>query len=132
MRADNSPETRRKYVEAFNVTQVKIWKEKIIQLKVVDTANLYNSVVSAGITADGLYTSVSISHRFPLYGLYQDRGTGRETPLGNSGDIGRAKMRERRPWFNPKFWSSFYNIQEFFADSLGEQAARTVAGVFQP
>ena len=30
-------ETRKKYVDAFNDTQIKIWKEKIVQLGVIDT-----------------------------------------------------------------------------------------------
>ena len=124
-------ETRKKYVDAFNDTQIKIWKEKIVQLGVIDTGRLYNYVVETGLAADGRYTSVTLSQGFALYGLYQDRGTGREVPAGNPGNIGRVKVRERRPWFRKKYWSSFYNLQDFFADNLGREAALGIASVFE-
>jgi len=35
--------------------------------------------------------------------------------------MGRAKVRQRRPWFSKKFYDSFMNIKEFMADSLGRE-----------
>lgn len=35
-------EARRKYVRAFNATMVKIWREQISLLGVIDTGALYN------------------------------------------------------------------------------------------
>lgn len=54
-------------------------------------------------------------------GLWQNYGTGREVPRGNPGDIGRAKVRQKRPWFSRKFYASFMNLKEFMADSIGRQ-----------
>ncbi len=43
-------------------------------------------------------TGLNIAEREQImqYGLCQDYGTGRETPRGNSGDLGWAKKRQRR------------------------------------
>ena len=78
------------------------------------------------------------------YGLWQDFGTGRETPRkssaegelahtsaeaqpglrsrnprGNSGDLGRAKKRKRR-WFSRKYYASVMRIKEFYEDNIGK------------
>lgn len=124
----NSPEQqRRQYVEAFNTTMVKIWKERISLLGVVDTGNLFRSVAALGYTADGKVTEVTLSQQFAYYGIYQDRGTGKEVPLGNGGDIHRDKKRQRRPWFSPKYYSSVMNLKDFFARSLADQCALVIA-----
>ena len=41
-------EERQKYVTAFNDTMVKIWKEQITLLDVIDTKRLLHSPVSIG------------------------------------------------------------------------------------
>lgn len=44
--------------------------------------------------------------------------TGRETPRGNPGDIGRAKKRKKRSWFARKYYGSVMIIRDFMADNL--------------
>lgn len=112
---------RQKYVAAFNDTMIKIWKERITLLDVIDTKTLLNSPISLGYKADGKLVDVHLSQAFREYGLWQDYGTGRETPRGNPGDIGRAKVRQRRRWFSIKYYASFMNIKEFYADNLGKE-----------
>lgn len=112
---------RQKYVAAFNDTMIKIWKERITLLNVIDTKTLLNSPVSLGYKADGKLVDVHLTQAFREYGLWQDYGTGRETPRGNPGDIGRAKVRQRRRWFSIKYYASFMNIKEFYADNLGKE-----------
>jgi hypothetical protein len=112
---------RQKYVAAFNDTMIKIWKERITLLDVIDTKTLLNSPVSLGYKADGKLVDVHLTQAFREYGLWQDYGTGRETPRGNPGDIGRAKVRQRRRWFSIKYYASFMNIKEFYADNLGKE-----------
>lgn len=118
---------RQKYVQAFNTTMLKIWREQIILLGAIDTGALYRSVLAVGMKADGKYTSVSLSQKFNLYGLYVDYGTGSNTPRGNPGDIGRENKRKRKRWFSRKYFASVMNIREFFADNLGKDLADTVS-----
>ncbi len=112
---------RQKYVAAFNDTMIKIWKERITLLDVINTKTLLNSPISLGYKADGKLVDVHLTQAFREYGLWQDYGTGRETPRGNPGDIGRAKVRQRRRWFSIKYYASFMNIKEFYADNLGKE-----------
>lgn len=133
MNNDNDTfEERRKYVTAFNRTMVKIWKEQISLLGVVDTGALYRSTLAVGMTADGKFTQITLSQSFRTYGIFQDYGTGRETPRGNSGDIGRDKVRKRRRWFSRKYFASVMNIQEFYADNLGRQFCNAVSNALNP
>lgn len=124
---NNAIEERRKYVTAFNRTMIKIWREQISLLGIVDTGALYRSTLAVGMTADGKFTQITLSQSFRTYGIFQDYGTGRETPRGNSGDIGRDKVRKRRRWFSRKYFASLMNIQEFYADNLGRQFCNAVS-----
>lgn len=112
---------REKYINAFNNTMVEIWKEQIILLGVIDTGQLLQSPVGIRCDKDDRITTITLSQSFLEYGLWQNYGTGRETPRGNPGDIGRAKVRQKRPWFSRKFYASFMNLKEFMADSLGRE-----------
>lgn len=112
-------EERQKYVLAFNETMIKIWKEQITLLGVIDTGRLLDSPISIGVGADGKFTQVELSQAFLEYGLWQDYGTGKETPRGNSGDLGRPKKRKRRRWFSRKYYASVMNIKEFYEENIG-------------
>ena len=110
---------REKFVTAFNDTMIKIWQEQITLLGVIDTGALLASPKAIAMRADGRFFEVSLSQAFLEYGLWQDYGTGRETPRGNSGDIGRTKVRQRRKWFSRKYYASVMNIKEFYEDNIG-------------
>lgn len=114
-------EARRKFVEAWNKTMIDIWQEKIFKYKIYDTGNLYRSPLALAIRADGRFYDITLSQTFLEYGIWQDLGTGREVPIGNPGDIGRDKVRQRRPWFSPKYYSSVMNLRDFYAESLGHE-----------
>ena len=112
---------RGKYVRAFNDTMIKIWKEQITLLHVIDTQRLLRSPIAIGMNADGKFSEVRLSQAFLEYGLWQDYGTGKEVPRGNSGDLGKPKVRKERHWFSRKYYMSVMNIKEFMGDSLGRQ-----------
>ena len=120
-------EAREKFVLAFNRTMIDIWKERITMLDVRDTDALLNSPISLSTRHDGRFFEVQLSQEFLEYGLWQDYGVGRETPRGNSGDIGRKKVRQRRPWFSKKYFASVMNIKEFYADNLGHEFQGIIA-----
>ena len=114
-------EQRKRYVDAFNKTMVEIWTEKIYKLGIIDTGALLKSVRGLPLLLQkDDYTSFTIAEDFLTYGLWQELGTGREVPRGNPGDIGRPKVRERRPWLGPKYYGSVMNLRDFMADNLKE------------
>lgn len=125
-------EARRKYVRAFNATMVKIWREQIALLDVIDTGALYRSTVGISMTADGKFIDITLEQAFNTYGLFVDYGTGRNTPRGNPGDIGKANGRHRKRWFSRKYFASVMNIQEFYADSLGREFCRAISNALNP
>ncbi len=57
------------------------------------------------------------------YGLWQDYGTRRETPRGNSGNLSRTKKRQRRSWFSRKYYASVMRMKEFYEENIGEAFA---------
>lgn len=124
---ERSIEEREKYVSAFNSTMINIWKEQITLLGVIDTGRLLRSPISVATNADGKFSEVRLSQAFLEYGLWQDYGTGKEVPRGNSGDLGRPKVRKERHWFSRKYYMSVMNIKEFMADSLGKQFQGIIA-----
>ena len=121
---------REKYVMAFNDTMLKIWQEQITLLGVIDTHSLLRSPTALPVRTDGRFFEVGLSQTFLEYGLWQDYGTGRETPRGNSGDLGREKVRSRRRWFSRKYYASVMNIKEFFADNLGKEYQGILSDIF--
>ena len=130
MTQQQAQQEREKYVLAFNDTMIKIWQEQITLLDVIDTRSLLRSPMALPVRADGRFVEVGLSQAFLEYGLWQDYGTGKETPRGNSGDIGREKKRKRRRWFSKKYYSSVMNIRDFFADNLGREFQGIISDAF--
>ena len=124
-------EEREKYIKAWNETMLRIWQERITLLEVIDTGKLLASSVAMPVRADGRFVEVTLSQEFLEYGLWQDYGVGRETPRGNSGDIGRAKVRQRRPWFSKRYYASVMNLRDFFGDNLGREFQGIMADTFE-
>ena len=129
-REQQAQDEREKYVMAFNDTMLKIWQEQITLLGVIDTHSLLRSPTAYPVRTDGRFIEVGLSQAFLEYGLWQDYGTGRETPRGNSGDLGREKVRGRRRWFSRKYYASVMNIKEFFADNLGKEYQGILSDIF--
>ncbi|MBO4870404.1 MAG: hypothetical protein J5565_00280 [Muribaculaceae bacterium] len=38
--------------------------------------------------------------------------------MTDGGDLGRAKVRQRRKWFSRKYYASVMNIKEFYEDDI--------------
>ena len=127
----SAQEQREKFVNAFNKTMIDIWKERITLLDVRDTDRLLHSPVSLAVRADGRFVEVTLTQQFLEYGLWQDYGVGKETPRGNSGDLGRAKVRQKRPWFSKKYFASVMNLKDFYADNLGLEFQGIMADAFE-
>ena len=128
--AAQAQDARQKYILAFNATMLQIWKERITLLEVIDTGLLLRSPLSLSVKADGRFFEVTLSQAFLEYGLWQDYGVGRETPRGNSGDIGRRKVRQRRPWFSKKYYASVLNLRDFLGENIGQEFQGIIADTF--
>mgnify|MGYP006981460825 FL=1 len=118
---------REKFVTAFNETMLKIWKEQMTLLDVIDTGALLASPKSLPIRADGQFIELGLSQSFLEYGLWQNFGTGKETPRGNKGDMGRKKVRQKKPWFSRKYYASVMNLRDFLADNMAKEFVGVVA-----
>lgn len=130
--AQSAIEERAKYVSAFNDTMIKIWKEQITLLGVIDTHRLLNSPISVEARADGRFSELQLSQAFLEYGIWQDYGTGKEVPRGNSGDLGKPKVRKERHWFSRKYFASFMNIKEFMEESIGREFCGIISDAIDP
>lgn len=109
-----------KWLDGWGQMLVDIWREKIGRLRVYDTGNLYNSVVLMNfVVGDATYHA---DFTFPVYGIYVDKGTGREISRGNSGDLGFTPTRMPQPWYSPKFYASFMRLKEFMEVSYSNEA----------
>ena len=118
---------REKFVTAFNETMLKIWKEQMTLLDVIDTGALLASPKSLPIRADGQFIELGLSQSFLEYGIWQNFGTGKETPRGNKGDMGRKKVRQKKPWFSRKYYASVMNLRDFLADNMAKEFVGVVA-----
>lgn len=127
---DKNIEARKKYVSAFNSTLLRMWAERINLLQVWDTGGLYRSIRRTDQSFNADVSEVSLGQSFRTYGLWVNYGVGRETPRGNPGDIGRAKVRKAKKWFDPKYFSSVYNIRDFMAESFSQQAIAIFTDAF--
>ena len=128
--AAQAQDARQKYILAFNATMLEIWTERITLLEVIDTGLLLRSPLALPVKADGRFFEVTLSQAFLEYGLWQDYGVGRETPRGNSGDIGRRKVRQRRPWFSKKYYASVLNLRDFLGENIGQEFQGIIADTF--
>lgn len=118
---------REKFVTAFNETMLKIWKEQMTLLDVIDTGALLASPKSLPLRADGRFMELGLSQSFLEYGLWQNFGTGKEIPRGNNGDIGRERKRKKKLWFSRKYYASVMNLRDFLADNMAKEFVGVVA-----
>lgn len=118
---------REKFVTAFNETMLKIWKEQMTLLDVIDTGALLASPKSLPLHADGRFMELGLSQSFLEYGLWQNFGTGKEISRGNNGDIGRERKRKKKPWFSRKYYASVMNLRDFLADNMAKEFVGVVA-----
>ena len=124
---DKQREEREKFVFAFNRTMITIWCEQITLLNVIDTGRLLRSLKALPVRADGRFIEIGLSQSFLEYGLWQNFGTGKEIPRGNSGDIGRERKRQKKPWFSRKYYASVMNLRYFLADNIAHEFVGIIA-----
>jgi hypothetical protein len=127
-------------ITAWADVVVKMWRDRITELPVMDTQQLYNSFVVHVIKQAGGNLS-KIEWMFKQYGIYQDMGVGRETAIGNSGDLGevahvtapngRSRIaRVPKPWYSKTFYREVMKIKEYMAFWYAEQSKLIISEAF--
>jgi hypothetical protein len=127
-------------ISAWADVVVKMWRDRITELPVMDTKELYNSFILHVIKQAGGDLS-RIEWMFKQYGIYQDMGVGRETARGNSGDLGaiarvtapngRSRIaRQPKPWYSSTFYREVMKIKEYMAFWYAEQSKLIITEAF--
>lgn len=138
------------YMAAWQKTMFVIWQEKIERLKVVRSGALHQSFNG---NTDFASTVSTIKMKFLAYGLYQAAGVGNGYVHNNGGDlpflgkeyrrehgldkprkvgpdwggyISSGDPRQRRDWFNKRFYGSFMVLKEAMATITGEQGTQLI------
>lgn len=58
-----------------------------------------------------------IEFMFNLYGRFVDMGVGRNTPIGNSGNLGQPLKRKRKPWYSAAWFLEVKKLQEYLGNT---------------
>ena len=134
----------KQYEKEWLDRMIDFWREKMAQLKIIDTGRLYSSLVGSMTGADNM----TLEHRFLLYGIYVERGTGYGYEHNNGGDLGflepgyrhetgldkprkrgpkwgggytSGDVRHKREWMERKYYYSVMRLNETLAAHYGEQ-----------
>ena len=116
------------YERGWAEEMVNIWKEKLMHYRIRHTGALFGSVQATSFGG----SSRMIAHRFLLYGLYQEAGTGKGYTRGNPGDLEfldpkyrrkhhLGKPRQRKPWFGRKYYASIMKLNDMEGYFYGEE-----------
>lgn len=129
----NKGSTQYESIKAWADVVVSMWTDKIIKLDVIDTHELMQSFV-AHVKKHAGGNVEKVQHLFRMYGIYQDMGVGRDTPVGNTGDLawdtGRSeKIRQPKPWYSSVFFREVRKLRDYMAYRYGTKVASHVAGL---
>lgn len=131
-------ERLRQFEDGWSDQMIEIWREKLEQLGIIDTGALYRSLTGKVSRAD----VTTIEHRFLEYGIYVERGVGRE--MGGERDSaghllsldavrridrGMGEPRKRKPWFARKYIASIMKLGEVERDAFGDEYLGQVSNV---
>jgi hypothetical protein len=123
---------------------IKTWRQKQVALKVG------NYRQRRQVAHEPLYLSFqkhinkmaggqvqTIDFLFSEYGIFVDMGVGKETAIGNSGDLaeyatdiaanGKKRLRRKaKPWFNKTWYAEVMKLREHMAKRIGQAAANEI------
>lgn len=143
----------RKWEQEWMKMMIKIWREQILGLGIVDTMRLYRDI-TGGISGSDMIT---IAHEFMQYGIYVAAGVGNGYNKGNGGDLeildpsvrkaarldkprrrgprwSTKRMtsghpRKERDWFTRKYLRSIYVLGDVERSLYGEAYMGTMSNV---
>ena len=131
--------------DRFGELVIEKWQKRLLEKDIYDTGNLYRSIEYGYRASNALGQIVGRGHasevkagsipdvfsfRFPLYGIYVERGVGRGYTRGNGGDLvkfkGTGRGRERRTWYYRIFAHERHRLGELVAEQYGRAAASMI------
>lgn len=139
-------EDRKKYQEAWADMMIKIWREKIERLHVINTYSLHQQIQENVISSSD--TISTIQHKFLEYGIYQDLGVGNGYSKDNGANLEilnpvyreehrlnvprrvgpkpggyytSGNPRKPREWFSRAYFASIMVLKEQMAYMYGEE-----------
>lgn len=131
--------------DRFGELVIEKWQKRLLEKDIYDTGNLYRSIEYGYRASNALGQIVGRGHasevkagtipdvfsfRFPLYGIYVERGVGRGYSRGNGGDLvkfkGTGRGRERRTWYYRIFAHERHRLGELVAEQYGRAAASMI------
>jgi hypothetical protein len=104
------------YYRAWAKMMVTIWQDKIAQLKVRDTGELFSSFLTEVVTQSNGDVD-KIVYAYNYYGRMVDMGVGRGVTMA---DAGTGSGRKRKPWYNKSWYHSIKVLTEKRAELYGE------------
>lgn len=144
----------RRWEDGWSEMMITIWREKLLELGVIDTMTLYNRIPNVTSRADGV---TAVTHEFMEYGIFVEAGVGNGYYKGNGGDLEildpyyrqahgldrprkrgprssvkdmtSGKPRERRYWFSKRYLSSIRVLNEVERDLYGNAYMGTLSNV---
>lgn len=96
---------------------IERWQQKIKQLDVIDTGELYKSF-AAQVISDAAGDPVKVTFTFLYYGRFSDMGAGIGMEAGN---------RQRKPWYSSVFIREVNMLGMLMAKRYGYDAGEVLA-----
>ncbi len=108
---------------------LKIWKQKLTELQIYESGDLYSSLLTTLLASSGDNVT-RIDFSFKLYGIFVDMGVGREIFAGNPGDV--PTIRKRKEWYSRIFYREVMRLKEILAEKYGAQVSEQVVNALRP
>lgn len=105
-------------LEAWAEITIKNWLDKVIQLNLIHSRDLFNSF-SMHIYTNANGDPTKVEFAFLYYGKFIDMGVGRGAPLGSG-------LRRPKQWYNKQFGKEIGRLREILGKKYAEKAAFAV------
>lgn len=125
----NGTNDREDYLREWADTMLDIWAEKLIAYDLIGS-RLYKSL-EHDLREQSGGDITKIEFTFNYYGIYVDKGTGKEFSIGNPGDLGFTPNRIPKPWYNIKFYYYTLKLAEKLAEIEGKEFIYIIKNVIE-
>lgn len=116
---------------------VKIWREKLVKLKVIRTNQLWQSFLT-NIASRPEGELIKIEFNFLYYGKFVDMGVGRGVKIGGVKESAASRRmdgkmlgnrRKPKKWYSPTLQHELYRLAELMGVSYADAVAKELAGM---